>query len=251
MNEAEKVMRDVPLLTPQDHITKARQILRDDIYRELYIHNGERRLLGYIDITDVLRITDTRSNVTVEGFIKRAATVSPGGSLESIAQTLRSGTTDSVAVTDPQQMILGVALLSDIFPTLTTRNEIRGTVGEYMTRNAVTISFDAPLQKVYNLIVESGYTAFPVVRKRTVVGMVSRRDLLRERHVMRSLKNNAKTAVETIMTTPAVTISRDEQLSRAASDLVKHDISRIPVVEDEKIVGIIDRHDVLKALVIP
>jgi CBS domain-containing protein len=250
MNDAEKVMRDVPLLTQHDHVTKARQILRDDIYRELYIHNGERRLVGYIDITDVLRITDTRSNVTVEGFVKQASFVSPNSSLETIAQKLRTATTDSVAVTDPQQLILGVALLSDIFPALTARNEIRGTVGEYMTRDAVTISFDAPIQKVYNLIVESGYTAFPVVRKRTVLGMVSRRDLLRERHVMKSLKNNAKTAIETIMTTPAVTIRSEEKLARAAADLVKYDISRIPVVEDDKIIGIIDRHDILKALVI-
>jgi CBS domain-containing protein len=251
MSDAEKVMRDVPLLTPNDHITKARQMLRDDIYRELYIHNGERRLLGYIDITDVLRITDTRSNVTVEGFIKKAATVLPESSLENIAKVLRMGTTDSVAVTDPQQIILGSVLLSDIFPALTTRNEIRGTVDQYMTRNAVTISFDAPIQKIYNLIVESGYTAFPVVRKRVVLGMVSRRDLLRERHVMKALQNKARTAVETIMTTPAITIGPGERLAQAAANLVKHDISRIPVVEDEKIVGVIDRHDVLKALVIP
>jgi CBS domain-containing protein len=67
---------------------------------------------------------------------------------------------------------------------------------------------------------------------------------------MKSLKNNAKTAVETIMTTPAVTIGPEEKLARAAANLVKYDISRIPVVEDEKIIGIIDRHDVLKALVI-
>jgi CBS domain-containing protein len=250
MNDAENVMRDVPLLIQNDHVTKARQILRDDIYRELYVHNGERRLLGYIDITDVLRITDTRSNITVEGFIKQAASVPPESSLEEIAQKLRTATTDSVAVTDTQQMILGAALLSDIFPTLTGRNEIRGTVADYMTRDAVTISYDAPIQKVYTLIVESGYTAFPVVRKRIVMGMVSRRDLLRERHVMKSLKNNAKTAIETIMTTPAVTIGPEEKLAHAAANLVKYDISRIPVVEDEKIIGIIDRHDVLKALVI-
>ncbi len=250
MNDAEKVMRDVPLLTQHDHITKARQILRDDIYRELYIHNGERRLVGYIDITDVLRITDTRSNVTVEGFIKPAASVSPESTLETIGQKLHTETTDSVAVTDSQQTILGIVLLSDIFPALTSRNEIRGMVEKYMTRDVVTISYDAPIHKVYNLIVESGYTAFPVVRKRTVLGMVSRRDLLRERHVMKALKNNAKTAVETIMTTPAVTIGPAEPLAHAAADMVKYDVSRIPVVEDGIIKGIIDRHDVLKALVI-
>jgi CBS domain-containing protein len=214
----------------------------------LYVHNGEKRLLGYVDITDVLRVTDTKSNVTVEGFIKQAVSVSPGDTLESIAQVLKRATTDSAAVTDPQKLILGGILLSDIFPTLITRNEIRGIVADYMTRDVVTISPTAPIQKVYTLIVESGYTAFPVVRKKSVLGLISRRDLLRERHVMKSLKNKAGTAVETIMTTPTITVDPDEQLARAAANLVKYDISRMPVVRDEKIVGIIDRHDVLKAL---
>jgi len=251
MNEAEKVMREVPLLTRTDHITKARKILRDDIYRELYIHNGEKRLLGYIDITDALRVMDTKSNVTVEGYIKQALEVSSCDSLEVIALGLQKATTDSAAVVDSQRIIIGAVLLSDIFPTLISRNEIRGSVADSMTRKVVTISPTDPIQKVYNLIVESGYTAFPVVQRQTVLGLISRRDLLRERRVMKSITNQSKTAVETIMTIPAITIDPDDTLARAAANLIKYDISRMPVVKEEKIVGIIDRHDVLKGLVRP
>ncbi|MDD1675167.1 MAG: CBS domain-containing protein, partial [Methanomicrobiales archaeon] len=203
MNDAEKVKRDVPLLAPTDHVTKARKILRDDIYRELYVRDAERKLLGYVDITDVLRITDTRSNVTLEGYIKEAVVVPPTASLEDIAKVLRKARTDSAAVTDSQNTIQGAVLLSDIFPALITRNEIKGIVSDFMTKKVVTISPDEIIQKVYNLIVESGYTAFPVVRKQAVVGLVSRRDLLRERHIMKSLKTKTGPAVETIMTTPA------------------------------------------------
>jgi CBS domain-containing protein len=45
-----------------------------------------------------------------------------------------------------------------------------------------------------------------------------------------------------------VTISPDEPISAAAELLVKHDVSRLPVIEKDSIVGIVDRHDVLLSL---
>lgn len=246
---AATMMRGVPILSFTDHITKARQILRDDIFRELYILNGEKRLLGYIDITDALRVPDTRSNVTVQGFIKKAAVVAPGDSLERISRIIQEAGTDSAAVVDAQQQIQGAVLLSDIFPALIARNEIRGMVSDFMTRHVVSISPEDPIQKVYSLIVESGFTAFPVVSGKTVIGMVSRRDILRERHILKSLKTEARTKIETIMTTPAIFTPPEETLGHAAAMLVKNDISRMPVVNGKKLVGILDRHDILKGLV--
>ncbi len=243
------MMRRVPLLSWNDHITKARQILRDDIYRELYVLNGDKRLLGYIDITDALRVTDTRSNVTIEGFLKQAPTVSLEDSLETISRVIREAGTDSAAVVDGNRQVQGAVLLSDIFPALIARNELRGIVSDVMTKRVVSISPEEPIQKVYSQIVESGFTAFPVVQGKTVIGMVSRRDILRERHILKSLKTEARTKIETIMTTPAIITPPEETLSEAAKTLVKNDISRMPVVNGNKLVGILDRHDILKGLV--
>jgi CBS domain-containing protein len=50
------------------------------------------------------------------------------------------------------------------------------------------------------------------------------------------------------MTTPVMTVTPDEEAGTAAGLMVKHDISRLPVIEDDCIVGIIDRHDILKLL---
>lgn len=248
MKSVEEVMRECPLLVCTDHITKARKILRDDIYRELYVHNGRRKLMGYIDITDALRVADTKSNITVEGFLKEAARVSPTEGVEKAAVAIREAMTDSAVVTDPQGLILGVVLLSDIFPGLIAAHELEGKVKDYMTREVVTIGADDPVPHMYSRIVESGYTAFPVVKGSALVGIVSRRDILRERRILKSVKNLTKTPVESIMTTPAITIQQDEDVSHAAALLVRNDISRMPVLEGKKIVGIIDRHDVLKAL---
>ena len=65
-------MLEIPVLKFNDQITKARQILRDDRFREVYVVDAKKNLLGYIDLTDGLRVTATKSNVTVEGFVKEA-----------------------------------------------------------------------------------------------------------------------------------------------------------------------------------
>jgi CBS domain-containing protein len=249
MKTAESVMVKVAVLTLTDHITKARQILRDDVFREAYVQDERKHLAGYVDITDALRITDTRSNVTVEGFLKDAVSVSPGDTLEKVAGTIREGKTDSAAVVDGQGVLLGAVLLSEIFPILITRHELKGTVRDFMSRRVVTASPDEPIQKVYTLIMESGFTAFPVVSRRQLVGIVSRHDLLRAGRVRKALANPAHVEVESVMTKAVISIAPDAPAPEAAHLLVKHDISRMPVVEGGKIVGIIDRHDVLKGLV--
>jgi len=250
MKTAENVMVKVPVLSLTDHITKARQILRDEVYREVYVQDEKKHLAGYIDITDALRVTDTRSNVTLEGFLKDAVTVSPNDSLERVAALLRDSPTDSAAVVDPQGTVLGAVLISEIFPILITRNELRGSVGDWMSRHVVTAVAHEPIQKVYTLIMESGFTAFPVVSKKQLVGLVSRHDLVRAGRVRKALDNDAGVEVEAVMTKEIVTTSPDAPAAEAAALLVKHDVSRLPVVEKGRIVGIIDRHDILKGLIL-
>jgi tRNA nucleotidyltransferase (CCA-adding enzyme) len=50
------------------------------------------------------------------------------------------------------------------------------------------------------------------------------------------------------MSTDVVTIAPGEPVSAAAELLVKHDVSRLPVLDGDRLVGILDRHDVLAAL---
>lgn len=249
MKTAESVMVKVPVLSLTDHVTRARQILRDGEAREVYVQDERRHLAGYVDITDALRITDTRSNVTVEGFLKDAAAVSTGDPLERVATVIRDAKTDSAAVVDAQGTILGAVLLSEIFPILMTRHELRGRVSDWMSRGVVTAEANEPLQKVYTLIMESGFTAFPVMKRKQLVGIISRHDLLRAGRVRKVLANPSHVEVESVMTKEVVTIAPGARTAEAADLLVKHDISRMPVVEAGRLVGIIDRHDVLKGLV--
>jgi CBS domain-containing protein len=153
-------MVEVPVLKLTDQITKARQILRDLKFREVYVTDARKVLLGYVDITDALRVTATKSNVTLEGYIKDAAHVSGDVEVERMAKLLWEFRTDSVAIVNGQKHITGGVLLSALFPVIISRNELRGLVSDHMTKKVVTATHDEPLQKIYSMIVESGFTAF-------------------------------------------------------------------------------------------
>jgi CBS domain-containing protein len=248
MKTAQDFMVEIPVLKYNDQITKAQQILRDDRFREVYVIDAKKNLLGYIDLTDGLRVTATKSNVTIEGYVKEAPVVGPADPIEQVARKMREYEMDSVAVVHPGPHIIGGVLLSEIFPVLISRNELHGTVAGYMSRDVTSASPTDTIQKVYTMIVESGFSAFPVVKKKRVVGFISRRDLIRTRRVQSVISHHAQTTIESLMTKDVVTIGPDEPISAATELLVKHDVSRLPVIEKDSIVGIVDRHDVLLSL---
>ena len=82
-------MLEIPVLKNSDGMTKARQILRDDQFREAYVIDSKKCLLGYIDITDALKVTATKSNITVEGYVKEAAAVQPADPIETVVKVMR------------------------------------------------------------------------------------------------------------------------------------------------------------------
>ncbi len=248
MKTAQDFMLEVPLLKFNDQITKARQVLRDNRFREVYVVDAKKNLLGYIDLTDGLRVTATKSNVTVEGFVKDAPMADPADPIERVAKLMREYKTDSVAVVDPHPHIVGGVLLSDIFPVIISRNELRGTVSDYMTRDVTVASPTDTIQKIYTLIMESGFSAFPVVKKKKIVGLISRRDLIRTRRMQSVIAGHAHTTIGEVMSKDVVTTGPHETVSSAAELLVKHDVSRLPVVDGGHIVGIVDRHDILAGL---
>jgi predicted transcriptional regulator len=95
---------------------------------------------------------------------------------------------------------------------------------------------------------ESGYSAFPVIKKKQVVGIISRRDLISSKRVRSAIARHSSATIGDIMTRDVVTIPPGEPVSTAAELIVRHDISLLPVVEGEYVVGVINRHDVLAAL---
>jgi CBS domain-containing protein len=145
------------------------------------------------------------------------------------------------------------------------------TAENIMTRDVVCVRPDDPVAKVAKLLSDKEISAVPVCDEAgKVLGMVSEGDLLRpfgkENALRRAWWLNllaegtdlAPAFVEylrldnrrarDLMVSPVVTAPHDASLSEIADLLTRHRIKRVPIVREGRLVGIVSRADVVRAL---
>jgi acetoin utilization protein AcuB len=130
-------------------------------------------------------------------------------------------------------------------------------VGERMTRNPVTISEDASIDDGLHLMRERRVRRLPVLdHTGRMVGIISDKDLL---HAAPSPATSlsvyelhyllAKLTIKKVMSSPVITVSPSTPLEEAARIMADKKIGGLPVVENDRLVGIITETDIFKILV--
>jgi CBS domain-containing protein len=115
------------------------------------------------------------------------------------------------------------------------------TAREIMTTTVVTVSPDTSVDDLAKLLADNNISGVPVVDYLgQVVGIVTEADILTSRPGNRT--------VQSVMTKEVVAVSVDETLQEIAFLLSMRRINRVPVLEEGKLVGIISRADVVRAL---
>ena len=117
---------------------------------------------------------------------------------------------------------------------------------EVMTKNPVCCVPDNMVIKAADLMKSDHVGSIPVIENeqtQKLVGIVTDRDLALK--VVAEGLDAKSTKVETIMTRKVVTCSPEDDVQKAVDAMSKHQLRRIPVVDDDnKILGIIAQADV-------
>lgn len=110
-----------------------------------------------------------------------------------------------------------------------------------------SIGPDEPVLHAIRLMSDKGIGALPVMRGDQLVGIVSERDYARK--VILKGRSSAETPIEQIMTTPVLTVSPDETVHRCMELMTENRIRHLPVVEKQKVIGMISIGDLVKAVI--
>lgn len=138
---------------------------------------------------------------------------------------------------------------------------IRLTIGDVMTAPVLTAGEAATFHEMSVVMARNLVSALPIVDENgRVVGIVSEGDLLPKealpptRHLWPRHPDHAErvkaegTSARDVMSSPVVTAASDETLAIAARRMLDHDVNRLVVVDDGgALIGIISRHDILRA----
>ena len=145
------------------------------------------------------------------------------------------------------------------------------TARDIMTADPVTIAPDAGVTDAAKVMSDEGVGALPVMSGGVLVGIVTESDLIMQdvklefptylqlldgfimyppahARFEHELKKAVAATVEDVMTAEPVTVQAGSSLEDVATLLAEKDVSRLPVLEGDVLVGVVSKHDVVKAI---
>jgi acetoin utilization protein AcuB len=130
-------------------------------------------------------------------------------------------------------------------------------VSNFMTRKLVTVVPSDPMTVVKDIFDTQRIHHIPVVKFRTLVGMISKSDFLHFLHGMESKSGEKENEnqrlehykVEDIMTTGIASLESNERINVALQVFAENLFHAIPILENGDLVGILTTFDIIKVLV--
>jgi len=145
------------------------------------------------------------------------------------------------------------------------------TAQDLMAKNVLTVTPETSISQAANLLLEYHVNGMPVVDEEdNLVGIICQSDIITQQkqlplpsiftlldgiipltstsHMEKEVQKMAATKVKEAMTPDPVSVSPDTELEEMAEIMVRKNYHTLPVVEGNKLVGIIGKEDVLKTL---
>jgi len=126
-------------------------------------------------------------------------------------------------------------------------------VGERMSHPVITVSPDVPVVDALNLMKREKIRRTPVIKDGKMIGIVSNEDLLNASpspatslSVWEMNYLLSKITVREVMTRKVMTVTENTPIEEAARVMVDNKIGGLPVMRNDRVVGIITETDLFK-----
>ncbi|GBD93783.1 inosine-5'-monophosphate dehydrogenase [bacterium BMS3Abin05] len=113
------------------------------------------------------------------------------------------------------------------------------------SKKLITIQPDASIFDAAQVLVANSIGALPVVENEKLVGIISERDILRL--CVRRLDYMKEASVKEIMTTELIIGLPSDDIEYVEGIITTNKIRHIPVIENDKLIGIVSIGDVVKS----
>ncbi len=245
------------VLLPDQPVTKARSLIRETRARILPVVEDEKSMkyLGVLRRRSLLLVTSTKSNLLVKDLMEEARVeLGPETSVRAAVERMLQADEPYAPVLDASRKLRGILGYENVIEYLLSENAgvLEAPVGDHMTRSRIiTVAPDEPVSRAWQLMISNNLAALPVVDRRgRLIGVIAEYDLLARGYARPELEaDNARRGprIREVMSTPPVTVKPTDPLRLAASHIVERGIGRVYVVEDDKLVGVVDRGDIVRA----
>ena len=116
-------------------------------------------------------------------------------------------------------------------------------VEDVMIKNVITVEESASIKNAAKKMVEANVGSILVTKNNEPIGIITERDFV-ERYAAKGI--SLSNLVKDIMTSSLITIDPNDTIWEGAELMKTHNIHKLPVIKDKKIVGIITNSDLVK-----
>ena len=126
-------------------------------------------------------------------------------------------------------------------------DENKGTLKtvNVMVKKVITVDENASVKEAADIMNKFEIGSVITTRKGKPIGIITERDLLKR--IVSEGRNAKKTTVKEIMSSPLVVISTNTDLEEAARLMFEMKIKKLPVTEQDRLVGLVSLTDIARA----
>ena len=266
-------------ISPNTSLLDAREILLRHNLKRLVVINTKKFPVGIITEKDIAKTIYALGDkpiksVKVSGFMsKKLFTVKKTASVYDCAKLMRRHHISSVIVLGKNGVLEGLVTKTDLASIFLTHAVSPLKVSKIMTRRVVTAMPGDSLLYVESLLIHNRISRIVIQRNKVPVGIITYRDFVpaklphwivqsadpkevenyRIKKDLNDFRVNQMShllhfkAVD-IMASNPITVKADEDVGVAVLLMIRNGISGLPVVKNSKLVGIITKADIVKAI---
>ncbi len=252
--------RKYPFIYADERATKARAVLRERHLRMLPVIDEHKRLHGVINRSDMMTITSSVSPIRVKGIMSAPRLIAtPDMDALLIVRKMLHLDEWYVPVVESSQNntytgIFGLEnFISAYLKKATSR--LSTPLSEVMSTELFACSVDDEVDNVWRTLQQKSFSGCPVVAKSKLVGMLTQANLLESSMAFPAFEAKkgrfkAPSKISSIMKVPVVSLKPTNTLKDAAKLMLDKGIGRVPIVDQKgRLVGIVDREDIVRALI--
>lgn len=255
-NSVEDIMdSNFPTVDPEDRLSDVLLVMKDTNYQDVPVmDNGT--YMGVISYTSVLKKRSVNMDTKAKSMIKGVPILGLNDKITAIAEAITGNNCRQLPVMSGKKLIGVVSrnALVDIASKIKALGEIK--VWELMTSPVKRAGIDDMLTDAYDLMTELDTLTIPVVdHNEGVVGVVGMKEIIDnnwrdDTKTIGDVKKRLKTEVtlRSLYVSSPIVIDWNATVKDAAELMVKNDISTLPVVEDNKLVGILTQYDIIEVI---
>lgn len=264
----------VVTMAPTTPVYDAIQIMAKEGFRRMPIANpGTKALEGMVTATDIINYLGGGEKFQIiqqkhgGNFFKainepikilmtqKVVSVKTSAKISEAIRLMKEHNLGGLPVVDDENHVKAIITERDIVNMFTER--IRGIkVAELMSRNVVTALSTTTIFEAEKTMTTQGFRRLPIISENRVVGIVTAMDILRffgSGEVFKRLRSGTimqvlNTHALEIATKDVTAVKPDADIGQAAKSMQEKDIGALPVIENEKLVGIITERDFFKII---